>query len=80
MPPKHDAPIFHSNRYGADSACEHCYGVTCHEAWCVTQNASVQYAYRVVNNPSSLTHGDLLVLHALGAAWTAKVSLQNLRG
>jgi hypothetical protein len=64
--------LTHSNQYSADSACGHCDGVIRHEAWCITQNASVQYAYQVVSDAGLLSTGDHLVLHALGVAWTHK--------
>ena len=68
-------PSSHSNRYSADSACGHCDGIIRHEAWCITQNASVQYAYQAVSDPDNLSPGDHLTLHALGAAWTPLPSL-----
>jgi hypothetical protein len=49
------SPLSHSNKYSADSACGHYEGVVRHEPWCVTQNASVQYAYRVISDPSHLS-------------------------
>ena len=61
-----------SNKYSADLACAHCDGVIRHEPWCITQNASVQYAYRVVSDPARMSRGDRLILHALGGTWTAK--------
>ena len=64
--------LVHSNQYSADSACGHCDGVIRHEPWCITQNASVQYAYQVIGNPGRLSRADRLILHALGARWTAK--------
>jgi len=74
MPVQNQLSLSHSNQYSADSACGHCDGVIRHEHWCLTQNPSVQYAYRVVSDPSTLSPGDHLILHALGAAWTAKES------
>lgn len=68
---KHQHPSTHSNQYSADSACGHCDGVIRHEPWCMTQNDSVQYAYQAVSDPGHLSPGDHLILHALGAAWTA---------
>ena len=65
-------PLTHSNQDSADSACGHCDGVTGHEAWCITQNASVQYAYQVVADSGLLSTGDHLILHALGVTWTSK--------
>ena len=78
MPVKDQLPLRHSNKYSADSACGHCDGVLRHEPWCVTQNASVQYAYKVISGPSHLSRVDHLILHALGAAWTAKKILPKL--
>lgn len=72
MPIENQLTLSHSNQYSADSACGHCDGVLRHEPWCVTQNASVQYAYQVISDPSHLSTGDQLTLHALGAAWTTK--------
>ena len=65
-------PLTHSNQCSADSACGHCDGVIGHEAWCITQNVSVQYAYQVVSDPGLLSTGDHLILHALGVAWKPK--------
>lgn len=65
-------PLNHSNKYSADSACGHCNGVIRHEAWCMTQNAGVQYAYQVVSEPGLLSTGDHLILHALGVAWAPR--------
>ena len=76
---KQRLPLTHSNRYSADSACGHCDGVIRHEAWCVTQNAGVQYAYQVVSDPGLLSTGDHLILHALGVAWTPKRILSKTR-
>ena len=73
------SPLTHSNQYSADSACGHCDGVIRHEAWCITQNASVQYAYQVVSDPGLLSTGDHLILHALGVAWTRKRILSKAR-
>ena len=72
MPVQDHLPSSHSNRYSADSACGHCDGVIRHELWCITQNTSVQYAYQAVSDPDHLSAGDKLILHALGATWTAK--------
>lgn len=60
----------HSNKYSADSACEHCQGVVRHEPWCITRNELVLYAYEAVIDASALTEGDNLILHALGVSWT----------
>src|SRR5579864_1688036 len=64
-----------ANWYGGASqshsqpVCEHCGRNSRHEKWCVTCNAVVQYAYRVVTDPGKLTLRDRLILHALGVAW-----------
>ena len=79
MPIETQLPLSHSNKYSADSACGHCDGVLRHEPWCVTQNASVLYAHQVISDPSHLSRGDQLILHALGVAWTAKRILRKLR-
>jgi hypothetical protein len=76
---KQSLSLTHSNQYSADSACGHCDGVIRHEAWCITQNASVQYASQVVSDPSLLSTGDHLILHALGVAWTPKRILAKAR-
>lgn len=59
----------HSNQYSAQSACEHCGGVIRHEHWCITRDASVQYAYGIVLDAEKLTLRDRLILHALGVSW-----------
>jgi hypothetical protein len=79
MPVQDHLPSSHSNQYSADSACGHCDGVIRHQPWCITQNACVQYAYQAVSDPGHLSPGDHLILHALGAAWTAKGILSKLR-
>jgi hypothetical protein len=79
MPVQEHFPSSHSNQYGADSACGHCYGIIRHEHWCITQNESVQYAYQVVSDTSQLSPGDHLILHALGTAWTGKRILSKPR-
>lgn len=61
--------FIHSNRYSADSACEHCEGVVRHEAWCITVSSIVLYAYQVALDATKLTIGDQLILHALGVVW-----------
>jgi hypothetical protein len=63
----------HSNRYSADSACEHCEEVVRHAPWCITQSAEVLYAYEAVHDASKLTIGDRLILHALGVYWADNV-------
>jgi hypothetical protein len=79
MPVQDHLPSHHSNQYTAEAACGHCAGIIRHESWCVTQNESVQYAYQAASNFGDLTTGDHLILHALGAAWTAKKIMSNLR-
>jgi hypothetical protein len=65
-----NSTIFHSNRYAADSACEHCGGVVRHESWCITRDALVFYAYDVVLHPAKLSAEDGLRLHGMGVAWS----------
>jgi hypothetical protein len=60
---------YHSNRYYAEAACEHCQGIIRHEPWCITRAPLVYYAYQIVADPSRLTFGDSLVLHSLGVTW-----------
>jgi hypothetical protein len=74
--------IFHSNRYTAQSACEHCAGIIRHERWCVTVDQTVYYVYKIVTDHTKLTIGDSLILHALGVLWgpnhcQAKCKSQN---
>jgi hypothetical protein len=66
------ATIFHSNRYHAQAACEHCEGVIRHEPWCITLHPLVFYAYQIVADPSKLSVGDAIILHSLGVIWGAK--------
>jgi hypothetical protein len=61
----------HSNRYSAQSECEHCGGINRHERWCITCDPLVQYAYGVVLDAEKLTLRDRLILHALGVSWAA---------
>jgi hypothetical protein len=49
---------FHSNRYSAQAACEHCGGAVRHEPWCMTLNTAIFYAYKIVMDPTALTVGD----------------------
>ncbi len=60
---------YHSNRYTAESECEHCNGVVRHEPWCISLDALVSYAYEIVKDPSKLKLEDELILHALGVSW-----------
>ena len=61
--------LYHSNRYAADSACEHCGGIIRHQTWCITRNPAVFQAYACVLDENQLTEQDRLILHALGVAW-----------
>jgi hypothetical protein len=79
MPVQDHLPSSYNNQHSADSACGHCNGMTRHEPWCITQNASVQYAYQAVSGIGQLTPGDHLILHALGVAWSGKRILSELR-
>jgi hypothetical protein len=68
---------YHSNKYSADSACEHCEGIIRHEPWCITENLNVRYAYDAFLDASKLAQSDHLILHALGAVWQ---DFQSCRG
>jgi len=74
------ATWFHSNRYCAQAACEHCGGIIRHESWCITIDPVVYYAYQVVLDPTKLTLADSLILHALGVAWGGSTCSGNCRG
>jgi hypothetical protein len=69
MPENDHANWYHSNRYHADAACEHCQGIIRHERWCISFDAEVHYAYEIVADPTRLTFGDILILHSLGVIW-----------
>jgi hypothetical protein len=71
------ASWYHSNRYSASSACEHCGGIVRHEHWCVTVDPAVQYAYEVVLDAEKLSLVDRLTLHALGVAWANPLVLET---
>jgi hypothetical protein len=71
--------IYHSNRYNAQAACEHCEGIIRHEPWCITIHPAVFYAYQIVADPSKLTLGDALILHSLGVIWEGKVCQGNCK-
>jgi hypothetical protein len=58
-----------SNHYNAEAACQHCGQMLQHEAWCITHNPVVQYAYQIISEPGKLTIGDTLILHSLGVTW-----------
>ena len=60
---------YHSNRYSAQAACEHCGGVVRHEKWCRTCDPVVHYAFGVVDDPEKLSFRDRMILHALGVVW-----------
>lgn len=68
MPQKN--PIsYHSNRYTAQSACQHCEGVIRQERWCRALNPVVRYAREIIVSPDKLTVGDAIILHSLGVLW-----------
>jgi hypothetical protein len=67
------AALFHSNKYSADSACEHCEGIIRHESWCITTNPRVFYAYDIIIHPENMTQQDQIILHALAALWNPAV-------
>jgi hypothetical protein len=69
MPTTQSSAWMHSNRYSADTACEHCDGIVRHEAWCITRSQLIRYAYQAVLDASSLSVGDHISLHALGVRW-----------
>jgi hypothetical protein len=68
---------YHTNKYAADAACEHCGGVVRHREWCITCNSAVAYAYQAVLDAATLTIEDQLILHALGVAWKQDLSLES---
>ena len=57
------------SHYRAKVPCPYCEGTHQHEAWCVTTNLAVRYAYEIVLGSSLLTAGDVLILHSLGVVW-----------
>ena len=61
---------YHSNRYTAQSACEHCKGIVRHHPWCITVNPAVYYANEIILNPDKLTTADAIMLHSLGVTWS----------
>jgi hypothetical protein len=79
MPRRSELPLLNNNESSADLTCGHCDGATDHEPWCITQNPSVQYAYQIITDPAHLSFEDYLILHALGAAWTAQKTRRKLR-
>lgn len=66
-----------TNPYSVHAACEHCGNVLQHEAWCITRNTAVRYAYQIILEPSRLTIGDTLILHSLGVTWVAKACVRK---
>ena len=44
---------FHSNRYSAQAACEHCGSAVRHEPWCMMLNTEIFYAYKIVIDPTA---------------------------
>jgi len=64
---------YHSNRYSASSACEHCQGIIRHEPWCIRLNGLVYYAYEAVLDAAKLSADDALRLHSLGIAWSGRI-------
>jgi hypothetical protein len=70
---QNEHPLRHQEQYRVESACVYCERFNCHESWCPTQNANVQYAYRAVLQPDLLNLGDQIILHALGVAWGADI-------
>jgi glycerol-3-phosphate cytidylyltransferase-like family protein len=67
--PQNNLVTYHSNRYHAESACQHCEGVIRHERWCLALNPLVYYACEIVIYPDKLTIGDAIILHSLGVLW-----------
>ncbi len=63
---------YHSYKYSAQAAREHCEGIIRHEPWCVRVDPIVCYAYQIVADSGRLTPGDALALHALGVKWKAE--------
>lgn len=68
--PHKNTVSYHSNRYHAEAACQHCEGIICHERWCLTLNSAVHYACEIVVYPDKLTTGDAIILHSLGVLWS----------
>ena len=79
MLPSNATTWYHTNRYSAHAACEHCSGVIRHESWCITVNPVVYYAYEAVLDASKLSLGDVLALHSLGVLWTGKACSGNCK-
>jgi hypothetical protein len=72
MSTENATPVSICKRYGADYACRHCDGVIRHEPCRLSHTSSVQYAYHAISDADSLSHGDHLILHTLGARWDAE--------
>jgi hypothetical protein len=69
MSNKNETVWYVSNRYNAQTACEHCGGIVRHESWCITRDPVVYYAYQIVDDPRELTLQDSLIVHSLGVVW-----------
>jgi hypothetical protein len=54
MADSNQAVWYHSNRYHAQAACEHCEGIIRHERWCITLDAAVYYAFQVGCGPEQI--------------------------
>jgi hypothetical protein len=65
----------HSDQYNAQSACQHCEGIICHERWCLTLNPVVHYACEIVLYPDKLILEDAIILHSLGVTWSGGSSV-----
>jgi glycerol-3-phosphate cytidylyltransferase-like family protein len=63
------AALYHTKRYNAQVACEHCEGIIRQEGWCQTLNPVVCYAYKIVVSGDELAIGDAIILHSLGVLW-----------
>ncbi len=56
-------------RHDALSACKHCDEFARHDPWCMLVAPIGLCACHIQVDPSTLTIGDALILHALGLAW-----------
>ena len=61
--------IYHSNKYHAAAACEHCEGIIRHERWCITVNANVLYGYSAVLDAANMSEKDHKWLNEMGVLW-----------
>ncbi len=77
MPNTSSTTWHHSNPSSMHAVCEHCGNVLQHEAWCITRNTAVRYAFQIILEPSKLTIGDALILHSLGVTWVAKSGVRK---